>query len=348
MMKIILFIISFFFATLGNAQCTDINDYSFTVQEGICLFSGQITIAMSCDDAQAQLIHPNGTVSQQQVVSGEVVFSDLEKGTYTLTMVDTVSGATSTSQVITISILADDFVVTPVERDCVANGGIIVSNACDNLVAELVYPGGNQLLQEVQSGGTTFSFLQAGTYTVTLRDQTTGQSTEPKPVIVTTTYEDIQYTIVSVMPPTCVAGVDGEVNFRITSGGIGPFRVSMLDINGSVITSQDYTRATPSSIITGTIQGTAAEQITSGTYQFFIQDLAGGVSGCGVLVGDQIVVQESPNNNVLCYEIEKVDSGSYFQIDTNCKYRIRFRIQKLGGGCEQSILFTTGDSYFGA
>ena len=80
----------------------------------------------------------------------------------------------------------------------------------------------------------TFYNMKMGKYTITVRDEVTG-AFEENEVEVESNYKLMNITNIEALAPTCDRPNTGGVKFRIPNGGIGPFEVTVLDMNRNVI-----------------------------------------------------------------------------------------------------------------
>ncbi|MDO5606832.1 MAG: HYR domain-containing protein, partial [Capnocytophaga sp.] len=344
MNKLATLFFSLFLFSAAYSQCPDVTAYTANVEEGLCVFTGKVSISGACEGLRASLIHPSGTELRENIAAdGTAEFTNLGVGTYTLTLVDT--GTTppteSAPQTLVITTLAEAFVATPVPGNCTANGAIVISNTCNDLFAVLTFPNGETLTQKIENGGTEFTSLSDGTYKIYLESQVTGEVTAEREISLANLYQNIILQIHSVTAPTCATSNDGVVQYRIISGGVGPFRVSLLDTGGNTVISEERTRNTATEVINGSFQGTNALPLNSGSYQLVIEDLAGNVAGCGATVVNPIVIPQALNTNVLCYEIEK-HPDSYFKLDGECKYRLYLRVKPV----DTSLRLTVDQNFY--
>ena len=183
------------------------------------------------------------------------------------------------------------------------------------------YPSGNPASSE-------FSSLQPGIYTVTVSDITTGKKVV-KTINITTTYKTMNITDIQAKAPTCSSLIDGTVQFKIPSGGIGPFEVTIRNKAGGVLVpAQTYPRPTPASNYI-TIKGVAGKELRSGDIKVVIKDLAGGNPTCG---DTQTLPMVIPPAEIApgCFSVT-VES-LFFEMGANCAYKLRFPLNKLGGG----------------
>ena len=181
------------------------------------------------------------------------------------------------------------------------------------------YPSGNPASSE-------FSSLQPGIYTVTVSDITTGKKVV-KTINITTTYKTMNITDIQAKAPTCSSLIDGTVQFKIPSGGIGPFEVTIRNKAGGVLVpAQTYPRPTPASNYI-TIKGVAGKELRSGDIKVVIKDLAGGNPTCG---DTQTLPMVIPPAEIApgCFSVT-VES-LFFEMGANCAYKLRFPLNKLG------------------
>ena len=95
----------------------------------------------------------------------------------------------------------------------------------------------------------TFYNLFIGKYKITVRDEMTGKF-EEREVDTESNYQLMNFTSMEALAPTCNEPNTGGIRFRIPSGGIGPFEVSVLDMNRNVIVpAQEFARPTGSNYI---------------------------------------------------------------------------------------------------
>ena len=80
----------------------------------------------------------------------------------------------------------------------------------------------------------TFYNMKMGKYTIIVRDEVTG-AFEENEVEVESNYKLMNITNIEALAPTCDRPNTGGVKFRIPNGGIGPFEVTVLDMNRNVI-----------------------------------------------------------------------------------------------------------------
>ena len=95
----------------------------------------------------------------------------------------------------------------------------------------------------------TFYNLFIGKYKITVRDEVTG-TFEEREVDTESNYQLMNFSNMEAIAPTCNEPNTGGIRFRIPSGGIGPFEVSVLDMNRNVIVPvQEFARPTGSNYI---------------------------------------------------------------------------------------------------
>jgi len=80
----------------------------------------------------------------------------------------------------------------------------------------------------------TFNGLDVGEYTIIVRDLEKGTFAEKK-VKIESHYKLMEVTDIEALAPNCAHNNSGGVRFRIPNGGIGPFEVTILDMDDKVI-----------------------------------------------------------------------------------------------------------------
>ncbi|ATA93289.1 hypothetical protein CGC54_02515 [Capnocytophaga canimorsus] len=238
-----------------------------------------------------------------------------------------------------------DFTLNQVPGTCYGNAELTVSNpSCTSsteILAELISPGNPSPKIEPLTGGSyTFSSLRAGTYTVTLSNQNTGVRGVSKSIEITTSYQNIVWQLNSIAAPTCSDGVNGRIQLKIISGGIGSFKVEVFDKLGNLVVSQNNIPK-PTTGNTANIEflGSDSNPLKSGDYSLQITDLAGGNLGCGAIIKLPIVIPPSTNSNTLCKLIERGEL-SYIQLGLDaagdCKHRLKIQIKHPGTNVQLS------------
>ncbi|MFJ1331760.1 HYR domain-containing protein, partial [Capnocytophaga canimorsus] len=238
-----------------------------------------------------------------------------------------------------------DFTLNQVPGTCYGNAELTVSNpSCTSsteILAELISPGNPSPKIEPLTGGSyTFSSLRAGTYTVTLSNQNTGVRGVSKSIEITTSYQNIVWQLNSIAAPTCSDGVNGRIQLKIISGGIGSFKIEVFDKLGNLVVSQNNIPK-PTTGNTANIEflGSDSNPLKSGDYSLQITDLAGGNLGCGAIIKLPIVIPPSTNSNTLCKLIERGEL-SYIQLGLDaagdCKHRLKIQIKHPGTNVQLS------------
>ncbi|MFK8301579.1 T9SS type B sorting domain-containing protein [Capnocytophaga stomatis] len=178
------------------------------------------------------------------------------------------------------------------------------------------------------NGSYTFTNLKAGTYTVTLINQSNSTRSTSKTVQVTSTYRNIDITAPQITAPSSV-GNDARIRFNIRpTGGIGPFRVSIVNPDGSPlnppIPSQQITKAT--SDVPVVFQGNATTPIKTGNVVIVVEDLANNVVDCGEIRKEPIQIpMPNPSSQ---FKIVKNGVVSRIRTDSNCKHQFWIRVER--------------------
>lgn len=175
------------------------------------------------------------------------------------------------------------------------------------------------------TGGTsvqyTFTSLNPGNYTVTVYDAKNGNS-EAKSVKVISSYKVMNIQNLQALAPTC--GKDnGGVRFRIPSGGIGPFEVTLLDMNDQVLVpAQSFTRPAGNNYIE--VRGNAGHRIPQkSTIKVQIKDITNVHSDCGETRRFPNIQIPAEVASFDCLEI-KTSTHYLYRKDTDCdKFKIR-------------------------
>ena len=210
---------------------------------------------------------------------------------------------------------------SPMPSGCTVSG---------NYLVELVKPTGAPSVQNISGNPATYEFnsLQAGTYTVTVNDAVTGRKVVKK-IALTTTYKTMNITDLKVTAPSCNSLIDGQIEFKIPSGGIGPFQITIFNAAGTVLVpAKTYTRPSPATNFIS-IKGEAGKELRSGKVRVEIKDLANGNPDCG---DTQRIPVDIPaaQNTPECFPIKI--GAYYFNMGNNCDFNLQFSLNKTTGG----------------
>lgn len=229
----------------------------------------------------------------------------------------------------------ENFTGTSTAGSCLSNAQLTVKvpDGCTgNFAVELIEPNqvGLPSAPLLNSDGSyTFTNLKAGVYTVTIIDQDNSVRSTPKTFQVTSTYRNIDITAPQITAPTA-AGNDARVRFNIRpTGGIGPFKVRLLQADGTPLNVPEQTINKSATNALVTFQGTATNPISTGNVILVIEDLANNTPDCGEIRKEPIQIPVPDPS--LKFTIVKNGLISRIQTDTNCKHRFWIRIDRTDG-----------------
>ena len=210
---------------------------------------------------------------------------------------------------------------SPMPSGCTASG---------NYLVELVKPAGAPSVQNISGNPATYEFnsLQAGTYTLTVNDAVTGRKVVKK-IVLTTTYKTMNINNLQVKAPSCNSLIDGQIEFKIPSGGIGPFQITIFNSAGTILVpAKTYTRPSPVTNFIS-IKGETGKELRSGKVRVEIKDLANGNPDCG---DTQRIPVDIPaaQNTPECFPIKI--GAYYFNMGNNCNFNLQFSLNKTTGG----------------
>lgn len=208
---------------------------------------------------------------------------------------------------------------SPAPAGCALSGSYMV---------ELTKPKGAPTYQAMSGSPATYQFndLAEGMYTVTVTDPS-GSATAVKSVYINSSYKLMNITDLKTIAPSCAAQYDGQIQFKIPSGGIGPFLVSVEDGAGhQLVAPVSKTRPSGSNYIT--IQGTASERLEANkTVVVVVKDQGGPTSLCGEerRITD-VVIPAVDGKAPGCYEIKI--RFTTLEPDLNCKYKLGITLDR--------------------
>ena len=223
---------------------------------------------------------------------------------------------------------------SPMPTGCTSSG---------NYSVELIKPSGTPSVQSLLGSPATYEFndLQPGIYTVTVSDINTGKSVVKK-ITLTTTYKTMNITDLKTVAPTCSTLIDGQIQFKITSGGTGPFEVTITDESGNVLVPmQTFNRPSPATNYIS-IQGGVGKELRAGRAILVVHDKTNVSNYCGETVYRPIDIGEP--NDPSCLEIQKLKT--FFSIGANCKFKLNFAIRKKDGGYVYQPNRAAAEAYF--
>ena len=240
----------------------------------------------------------------------------------------------------TLNLNAFNHSVTP--GQCRADGKIKVTlpptmgPANTKLQVKLDKPNGASLTKPLEIGVATkdsfeFDTLGAGVYTITVIEVATNKSSVPRAVTLTSTYIAPTFTLSNIKGPNCAGtGNDGSITFIVAAGVRGPLAVKVTGPEGEVY-SQTHNAPTAPTQFTLTIQGTNAKPMKAGkTYQLSVQDLAGGVSGCGDTSRSTFTIPASALT-LDCIDVRINDNTTGLRMNADCKFGFSFQIERADG-----------------
>ena len=161
---------------------------------------------------------------------------------------------------------------SPIPSGCTVSG---------NYSVELVKPSGTPSVQSLSGNPATYEFvdLQPGVYTITVNDILGGKSVVKK-ITITTAYKIMNITDLQVKAPTCNSLIDGHIQFKIPTGGTGPFEVTITNKSGNVLVpAKTYTRPPADNFIS--IKGEAGKELRAGEVILVIHDKTNVSNYCG-------------------------------------------------------------------
>lgn len=237
----------------------------------------------------------------------------------------------------------DSFSTNVVRGTCFSNAQVTISvpaSCAGNFLGILTFPDGTQDVQPLAGNPLSFTFssLRAGTYTATVMDQSTGQmAASPKVLNVGTDYVVMNVTEIKSFAPTCATGKDGKITFKIPTGGVGDFRVSVESTSGQVLLApRVFQRPTGSNVIT-VEGGIGTDAIPEGEVVLVIEDLVNGTPQCGETRRIYLVVPPVVKNYkcltfIRNYLHTYIYSGTASPTDPiRCKYKMTYGIRSVEG-----------------
>ena len=240
----------------------------------------------------------------------------------------------------TLNLNAFNHSVTP--GQCRADGKIKVTlpptmgPANTKLQVKLDKPNGTSRTEPLEIGVATkdsfeFDTLGAGVYTITVIEVATNKSSVPRAVTLTSTYIAPTFTLSNIKGPNCAGtGNDGSITFVVAAGVRGPLAVKVTGPNGDVYSQTHNAPAAPAKF-TLTVQGTDAKPLKAGkTYQLSVQDLAGGVSGCGDTSKSTFTIPASALT-LDCIDVRINDKVTGLRMNAACKFGFSFQIERADG-----------------
>lgn len=177
-----------------------------------------------------------------------------------------------------------------------------------------------------------FTTLPAGVYTITLIEVATNKSSVARGITLTSTYIAPTFTVSNTKGPNCAGtGNDGSITFVVAAGVRGPLAVKITGPDGEVYSQTHNAPAAPTQF-TLTVQGTDAKPLKAGqNYHLSIQDLAGGVSGCGDISRSGFTIPAS-ELSLSCLGVRINYQNSGVRMNANCKFSFSFQIERTDGG----------------
>ena len=204
------------------------------------------------------------------------------------------------------------------------------------LQVKLDKPNGTSRTEPLEIGVATkdsfeFDTLGAGVYTITVIEVATNKSSVPRAVTLTSTYIAPTFTLSNIKGPNCAGtGNDGSITFIVAAGVRGPLAVKVTGPNGDVYSQTHNAPAAPAKF-TLTVQGTNAKPLKAGkTYQLSVQDLAGGVSGCGDTSKSTFTIPASALT-LDCIDVRINDKVTGLRMNADCKFGFSFQIERADG-----------------
>nr|WP_314752117.1 T9SS type B sorting domain-containing protein [uncultured Capnocytophaga sp.] len=210
---------------------------------------------------------------------------------------------------------------SPMPAGCTSSG---------NYSVELTKPSGSPSLQALSGTPASYEFadLQPGVYTVTVYDNNAvGVKPIVRTVTITTTYKTMNITAEGIAP-TCAGVIDGQIQFKIPSGGTGPFEVTVTDESGNIlIPMQTFNRPSPATKFI-TIQGGPGKELRTGNVVLVVHDKTNISNVCGETQYVPVEIKEPEDPS--CFEIQMYQTR--FSMGANCKFKLYFIIRKKDGG----------------
>lgn len=188
---------------------------------------------------------------------------------------------------------------------------------------------GLQKMSGVNPAQYTFVNLEPGEYEVIVRDQKNG-TLDIKKVTVTSNYKIMNIQNLQALAPVCGKS-NGGVKFQIPNGGIGPFEVTLFDMNDQVLLpTQTFQRPAGNGYIE--VRGSNAHKILQNTLiKVQIKDVTDVHGNCGEIRRFPSVQIPSETFSFDCVEIKTADRYLY-RSETDCNaYRLRFRFHDKNG-----------------
>jgi len=128
----------------------------------------------------------------------------------------------------------------------------------------------------------TFTTVNPGTYTVTVRDYVSTEAVTRENVVVGGSYAPLQFAA-SVTDQTCKSGSDGSITVSVSAGaGRAAYTYSLLDQNNNVVLSQ------ASNVFTGLTPATYRVQVADSCTNVSRQDVTVGSKGYNTTIGGQL------------------------------------------------------------
>ena len=172
----------------------------------------------------------------------------------------------------------------------------------------------------------TFYNMKMGKYTIIVRDEVTG-AFEENEVEVESNYKLMNITNIEALAPTCDRPNTGGVKFRIPNGGIGPFEVTVLDMNRNVIVPmQVINRPTGYNYIE--VRGDDSHPLPkSKVFILEVKDQTNIGPQCGHTLRFPSLEIPSQNKYVVgCVRIKTYDRDMYKSPDNCSKYNFHIRL----------------------
>ena len=214
--------------------------------------------------------------------------------------------------------------MTPYPSICLPSSG--------KFTVEIIGDGVNDMFRmspnPVTPGGTaeyTFYNLKIGKYKITVRDEVTG-AFETNEVETESNYKLMNINSIETLAPTCDKLYSGGVRFRLPSGGIGPFEVTILNMDNSVkVPMQVFNRPTGNGYIE--VRGTATHPLPANSvFILQVKDQTNIGNLCGHTL--RYPTLQIPSYNL--YVVNCINIKTYQRFLTksynNCKYKFRITL----------------------